>query len=141
MEKDVYPAYLESTAIQGRSRCPVQKILFTIVSHDQGFSSYPQFHESYHNSNTWFEARIRRNGEMLDGPRIMTNVHESFKERAHAVLWRSETRGNSKGNETTEWVWQLQVGDAVCTVPFARYPGWYNTVCCAQIDVYTTCLL
>lgn len=55
--------YLRSAPILGRSLKPVKRIVFSITSHDQGWSDLPTYHGTYGGSWTWFEA-FRQEGNL-----------------------------------------------------------------------------
>lgn len=97
----------------------LKKVIITVVSKDQGWSDYPDDHDTYRGSWTWFELSV---GPPKDSSErwsceVVRNLHAhgSFKE--HTVeIWDEELyeRANS--------------GDVLTVWALARYPGWVNTV-------------
>lgn len=107
--------YLTSEPIRGGHTSPVREIKFVVWSHDQGFSSYPEFHGTFENSWTWFDLGIERpvGREPIilhdDKERCLTsNIHASSKFRRHQIIYR-QTGSNQKGR----WIENLQAGDRV----------------------------
>jgi hypothetical protein len=84
-ENDAGQTYLRSAPIIGH----VRKVVFTIESRDQGWSSDRQFHRSYGYSWTWFVAQT--NDEIGDENelerKIQVNVHASNQKRRHVVVY------------------------------------------------------
>jgi ankyrin repeat protein len=155
--------YLRSAPIVGRLLEPVKRIVFTIKSHDQGWSSDTAHHGTYDSSCTWFEAFRQEGEEELVASnkavlKILRNVHASSKHRTHEVYWprlagkeAEESMGggnlirfhwdpDSSEAEVKTWVGDLRPGNRICVVPKAMFPGWENTVLRADMRVYTTCL-
>jgi ankyrin repeat protein len=132
VERNGGQPYLRSAPITGN----VQMIAFTIESHDQGFSSYPQDRGTYNNSWAWFEVGVVNMMGMevpIGGQKtIQNNVHASRKKRRHVVVY-----GKGKHMNNAEWLQSLSQGDTVMVVPFARYNGWENHVYSVKIEVYT----
>jgi hypothetical protein len=56
------------------------KMIFTIVSHDQGWSNFPHDHGTYHGGSSAFHATIHHDNKQQTvatklRPRIVQNVH------------------------------------------------------------------
>ncbi|KAJ5408241.1 hypothetical protein N7509_002124 [Penicillium cosmopolitanum] len=134
-------SYLISEPIRGGKDSPVKEVQFIIWSHDQGFSSYPEFHGTYEFSFTWFDVGIeqllhRLPIEIKDEERgLVNNIHASRKLRRHQIIY-GELAFKQRG-----WLGKLQVGDRISIIPRAQYPGWRNFVSEASIEVFSTCLV
>ena len=145
-EETAGPYYLRSQPIRGRALGPVQKVIFTIQSHDQGWSDYPADHGTYNNSHTSFEMHIFRQGNpeaLPEKPYIVTNVHASSQFHTHIVIWMQEMSDlnvDERSRNTGRLVRSLAPGDEIAIVPKAAYRGWENHVKSAQIDIYTSFL-
>ncbi|KAL2858475.1 hypothetical protein BJY01DRAFT_201262 [Aspergillus pseudoustus] len=136
--------YVTSPPIQGGIiDSPVREIQFVIWSHDQGFSSYPEFHGTLESSFTWFEVGIERPPDQRrlpidieEGERVLTrNIHASRKLRRHHIIY------GELALKQRDWMEKLQAGDKVSIIPMARYPAWRNFVGEASIQVFSTCLV
>src|SRR5690606_6148760 len=125
--------YITSEPIEGQ----IQAITFTITSHDQGWSSYPEDHGTYMNSWTWFEAGIVPPGEdevskAFEGSkRLATNRHAVGEAQTHIVMVRKGER---------PWLNEVVPGSKVVLEAHARFGGWVNWVIEARIDIYTSFL-
>jgi hypothetical protein len=88
-------------------RVSVKRIVFTTVSHDQGFSGTLHLKGTYDHSNTWFDARVLTSSGRDRVPRrhIQANVHASFEFKTHVNRWDSE--GGDAG--LLEWLAAIQV--------------------------------
>ncbi|KAJ5658406.1 uncharacterized protein N7484_002055 [Penicillium longicatenatum] len=128
--------YLISEPIRGGKDRPVREVQFVIWSHDQGFSSYPEFHGTFESSFTWFDVGIeqlphRPPINIKEGERVLTtNIHASRKLRRHQIIY-GESAVKQRG-----WLEKLQVGDRVSIIPMAQYPAWRNFVSEASIEVF-----
>jgi hypothetical protein len=113
---------------------PVRKVVFTITSKDQGWSSSPGSHGTYENSWTWFEAVVRdKIHEPSEGKIIVQNVHAGQEYKTHVVTWTFD----AEDDDERIWVRNLKRGQHVDIVLWARYPGWENHVASARIDIFT----
>ena len=113
---------------------PVRKVVFTITSKDQGWSSSPGSHGTYENSWTWFEAVVRdRIHEPGEGKIIVRNVHAGQEYKTHVVTWTFD----AEDDDERIWVRNLKRGQHVDIVLWALYPGWENHVASARIDIFT----
>lgn len=117
----------------------VRRVEFSITSHDQGWSSYAQWHGTYEGSWTWFEAEVRLAGgtaaEAVDcvRRRLSTNVHAEKRNRTHVVEWRYD----EEDEESRSLVRSLVGASVISIVPWARFMGWENHVSCASIEIYS----
>lgn len=123
---------------------PVQKVVFTINSKDQGHSWDSAWHGTYEHSWTWFEATVEENGASVDlgfeegeGRRITTNIHAGREYKTQVIIW------TEAGEKEEKWVRGLKVrglkrGQVITLRAWARFPGWQNNVNSATIDVYTS---
>jgi hypothetical protein len=106
----------------------IRGIVFSTISHDQGWSWDKTNHGSYNSSWTWFETGVvctaTRSPQLQDCRRIITNVHASKVEKQHRVehffddpdpYWDFLIRQLASG---------ASIGINVC----AMYPGWQNLV-------------
>jgi hypothetical protein len=141
VERTAGAPYVVSPAVEGNGRRPVRKVIFTITSHDQGWSDYGEHHGTYVHSWTWFEARVMgadgkerregRDGVPVEPLKLVRNVHASEEARTHTVV--VESKG---GDEGAEWVRGLRAGEAIAVVPMAMYPGWANHVLSMLFDPF-----
>jgi hypothetical protein len=120
--------YVTSPPILGNGKRPVRKVIFTIKSHDQGWSYFPEHHGTYDHSWTWFETRVidkdgKERDDREDVLKLTYNVHAIPELRTHTIV--CESRGDGKH---AKWVRGLREGDSIVVVPMARFPGWINFV-------------
>ncbi len=137
--------YTSSTAISSRAGSPVRNVVFTIVSHDQGFVDDPK------NGNwTWFVAEVAHAAPFggawddMDGTlavngqgpiKLCKNVMAKKEFSTHRIVW------NRDGDDDKAlWVKSLRPGNMILVKAKAMYPGWENWVMRMRIDVYTSCL-
>lgn len=117
-------------------RHPVRKVIFTITSKDQGWSSYRLDHGTFNNSWTWFEAVVLDWAESAPGippRRICTNIHAGRDWRTYVVTWSWDSEEKSE----REWIGCLSRGSKIGINVWARFPGWANSVRAANIEIYT----
>ncbi|KAH6698452.1 hypothetical protein BKA61DRAFT_707150 [Leptodontidium sp. MPI-SDFR-AT-0119] len=116
----------------------VTKIIFTITSHDQGWSSFPHDHGAYMGSQSFFAADVWGIGK--DGKeevaskrkRIVYNVHASREWKKHVVVW--ERDGAKK--DLKRWMEALRAGCAIRIYARATDWGWENHVAEIRVDVF-----
>ena len=108
----------------------MRKVEICIVSHDQGWSSYPQWHGTREGSWTWFEVEIPR---LQFEREVCRNLHADDKDQQAVITWRYD----SEDQERREMMRALRSGDVISVKPFARFPGWTNFVVSAKIDIFT----
>ncbi|KAI9687627.1 MAG: hypothetical protein M1822_002237 [Bathelium mastoideum] len=133
--------YLQSQPITGK----VQRIIFTITSHDQGWSDHAHDHGTYNGSWTWFSAWKLSGPNKTQGPEILRNMHARREPNTLHVCWpwRDGYHWHSaEGPESealqNEWIRKLKEGDRVLIVAKAKYPGWTNFVIRAEISIFTS---
>jgi hypothetical protein len=109
-------------------RRSVRGIVFTTVSHDQGWSWDKANHGTYNSSWTWFETgvicRATRLPQLQDCRRIITNVHASKVDKEHRVEYFFD-------DPDPYWnflIRQLDLGAPIGINVCAMYPGWQNLV-------------
>ena len=121
--------YLQSAPLVGRNVQPVQKITFTITSHDQGYTTVSQ-NENY----TWFEGRklsTQDKRKDFDWPIIYKRLANS-EWHTHRITW-SPAEGH-------QHLIIMRPGDYMAVLVYARYAGWENYVREVRIDVFTSVL-
>ena len=120
--------YLRSAPIVGRLTQPVQKITFTITSHDQGWA------ETAHGTNhTWFEGCQIGSGasrKALKWP-IVYNRRANNEWYTHRMTWSLSDH---------EFLQVVKSGDRISVIACAEFQGWVNFVKDMRIDVYTSIL-
>lgn len=133
----------------------IRLIRFKTVSRDQGWSSYPEHHNTYEASWSWFEAGVvepmdedflscrhtRYEGDHLrsclakpstykwGSKRIVTNIHAGKVFQEHIVEWR----GNDE--KFQQMLREIGGGYGIEVSACAQYPGWYNYVQSVQIEI------
>ncbi|MCJ1362065.1 hypothetical protein MMC16_001167 [Acarospora aff. strigata] len=138
---DPYPLGVN---VSGVGPAPVRKIVFTIESHDQGWSSTDDG-----GSWTWFDVVAQSTGPGTQPgtgtePRVFERLHTNVPASSEARRVVIEMRRSEEGSEDAdarrraEWVRGLRDGDVVSLVPKAQFGGWTNHVLFARIVVYTT---
>ncbi|MCJ1472736.1 hypothetical protein MMC13_001385 [Lambiella insularis] len=133
-DSDVRRTYLRSAPIFGREASPVQKIMFTITGHDQGWDS----NEAYSGNWTWFETRrlpggdSKREQSWPSIPKITFNRHAEWDWHSHQITWSC-----SQGPRN----WDLiKPGDRISVIACARFHGWCNYVGNMRMDIFTSIL-
>jgi len=126
--------YLRSAPIVGRELSPVQKIAFSITSHDQGFDS----NKVYSGNWTWFESRRLPRGNSKRGVKWPVDCH--IKSNRHAVFWWHLHQITWFDSETFRNWQQVKPGDRISILASARFPAWRNFVGNARIDIFTSIL-
>ena len=118
--RDGEVSYLISRPIpEGKT---LKKVVITVVSKDQGWSSFFIDQGTYRNSWTWFELSVGppkdsgEEGEKWRGEVVRNlHAHDSFKK--HTIEISDE-----------ELYEKAKSGDVLTVWALARYPGWRNTV-------------
>ena len=96
----------------------LRKVVITVVSKDQGWSSYQADHGTYRNSWTWFELSVgpSKDSEKWCGEVVRNlHAHEHFKEHTVEIADGKLYEKAKSGDVLTVWA-------------LARHPGWKNTV-------------
>ena len=108
--------YLVSRQIpEGKS---LKKVVITIVSKDQGWSSYEADHGTYRNSWTWFELSVgpSEDSEKWCGEVVRNlHAHDEFKEHTVEITDGELYKKAKSGDVLTVWA-------------LARHSGWRNRV-------------
>jgi len=95
----------------------LKKAIITVISKDQGWSSYQDDHGTYRNSWTWFELSVGSgSGEKWRGE-VVRNLHAHGEFKEHTVEITSE-----------ELYEKAESGDVLTVWALARFPGWKNTI-------------
>ena len=116
---------------------PISKIIFTTMSHDQGWSDLQGLHGTYLRSTSWFEADVGNrdnspNEQESTRKHLQYNVHASREWKQHVNVW--DRRTCSEG--TRAWMDLLTCGTTVQVYARAHYMGWVNFVGSVKIEVY-----
>ena len=98
----------------------LKKVVITVISKDQGWSSYKSDHGTYDNSWTWFDLSVgspsEGSGEKWRGEVVRNlHAHSDFKEHTIKI---------SDG----ELYEKAKSGDVLTVWASARFAGWKNTV-------------
>ncbi|KAI1077655.1 heterokaryon incompatibility protein-domain-containing protein [Whalleya microplaca] len=138
----------KSTIAQGLS---VRRIVFTTVSHDQGFSeNEDRDGGTYRGTFTWFEARvITPSGydRVLSRRHIQHNVLTRYDFKTHVNTWDySEQRDvddnpEDMGLSLHRWMDVIRLGDTIQIIHKAHFPQWANFVQEAKIEVWAVPIL
>ncbi|KAK2762151.1 hypothetical protein FQN54_001159 [Arachnomyces sp. PD_36] len=147
--------------LPARTIHPCRKIVFSISSNDQGWSSGGHrgtFEQSY----TWFDVTRepwsppQEKGELkhsfLPGPKtLQKNVTAKGEATKHEITWnywdsldpdseeaeeQAKKLGRGRATMNGEFVREMEVGDSVVLWARARFPGWRNTVHKAEIKLF-----
>ena len=98
----------------------LKKVVITVVSKDQGWSSYTSDHGTYRESWTWFELSVGpSSGDPVERWRgeVVRNLHAHPEYKEHTI--EISDKGLYEKAES---------GDILTVWAHARYPGWKNTV-------------
>lgn len=117
-----------------------RRIIFTITSHDQGWSSLPETQGAYRGSKTWFVARLfepAKDGSLapIHYPRLVVwNVHADTSWKTHAVVW--DVRDQKKPYD--KWMRGLRPGNVLKLIARAggRGAAWVNHVKQAKVELF-----
>ena len=138
----------------------LRKIVISLTSKDQGWSSYPQFHGTFDGSHSWWNYGIER----LEAERVPSAGDAA---RALSKPLGEEENGISREPSSLRWVEvrkraiqynrhaaremeshmieldhdheifeYLQAGDRMILSASARYPGWCNYVQQAELELF-----
>ena len=115
---DSSTSYLTSRPIPSGKK--LKKVVITVVSKDQGWSTCPDDHGTYRNSWTWFELSVgapsKDFGEKWRGE-VVRNLHAHGDFKKHTVEMMDE-----------ELYKKAESGDVLTVWAHAQYQGWTNTV-------------
>lgn len=115
--------YLTSRPIPRGKR--LENVVITVVSKDQGWSSYAPDKGTYRNSHTWFEVSV---GSALEGSEEKWRGEVARNLRAHDVFKEHTVEISDK-----ELYEKAESGDVLTVWALAIYPGWENTVKTVEI--------
>lgn len=136
---------LSTPALTARSARLLREVVFTIRSHDQGWSSFPEHRGTFDNSWTWFEAVVLNKRE--EWAHVVKNVgansidiFDSTNIRRHHLQSNRHAKGQAedhtirlcRGHEIFNG---LKAEDRILLVAFAQYSGWVNHIQDAKIEI------
>ncbi|CAI5985476.1 unnamed protein product [Closterium sp. NIES-64] len=106
----------------------IQEIEVLVEAHDQGWSDYPQDHNTYNNSWTYAElAKLMPDGSLSASRELIyCNLHAVERWQQHSKTWSAAD---------SQFVQSLQAGDRVAVVLRAQFPGWTHYVKWGKIDI------
>ncbi|ETN44360.1 uncharacterized protein HMPREF1541_10540 [Cyphellophora europaea CBS 101466] len=109
-------------------RPSIRSVIFTVTSHDQGWSWDKANHGTYQNSSTWFEAGLllpqTSVPTLQNCRRIITNVHASKEDKMHRVEWFHDDP-----DPYIQLIFRrLREGEAIGINVCAMFRGWQNLV-------------
>lgn len=116
-----------------------RKILITIHSKDQGWSSFPADHGTYENSWTWFDMAIENNEVMQEQKR--SGDSESLNVR-RCLLQANRHAGQEMEeysfsiNKGEGFLKDLAVGDQIMLIACACFSGWTNSIKQAEMEIW-----
>jgi len=95
----------------------LKKVVITVISKDQGWSSHQSDHGTYQNSWTWFELSVGSDsGERWRGE-VVRNLHAHGDFKEHTI--------ELSDGELYE---KAESGDVLTVWALAKFSGWKNTV-------------
>lgn len=109
-------------------RPSIRSVVFTTISHDQGWSWDKAAHGTYGGSWTWFEAGLLMPQvsvpTLQDCRRIITNIHACKDDKKHRVEWHYDDP-----DPYIQLIFRrLRAGQSIGINVCAIYPGWQNLV-------------
>eukprot|EP00210_Caulerpa_lentillifera_P001888 g1816.t1 len=107
------------------------KVEIVVVSHDQGWSSYPNDQGTYRNSWTWGEVDVINEAERSKLPEripVFTNLHARSNWQTHDLTFENDERFMSC----------LETGDILEMYFRSAHPGWVIYVREAKMTVHYT---
>lgn len=112
--------YLTSKPVPNGKK--LKKVVITVVSKDQGWSSYQDDHGTYRNSWTWFELSVGPPSDSKGATEkwrgeVVRNLHAHGDFKEHTIEITDEGLYANAGS-----------GDVLKVWAHARFPGWRNTV-------------
>ena len=110
----------------------LRRILFTTVSHDQGYSWDHTNHGTYAGSWTWFGAAVldERSDIRVEGKRIVTNMHADASFKTHHATWDYR----DEDTEIQQAFQALKAGKLIAITMCAAFPAWVNYALSATIE-------
>ena len=136
----------------------IRRIVFTTVSHDQGYSDTVG-QRLYDHSHTYFDVHIvgLSGHETVPRRRLQYNVRAQSEFKTHVICWdyrdaritsdggKDDDAGiagwHKAGLSLKEWLDGIQSGDTIQIIPKAEYPEWKNFVSEARIEVWAEALV
>ncbi|KAK4056759.1 hypothetical protein OIO90_002311 [Microbotryomycetes sp. JL221] len=119
----------------GATETPVRRLIVTITSRDQGFSSFLQFHGTRQNSSSWFELAIVRStkdpitgselNEIIERQQLIYNIHASTDFNTSQVVL-------NRGHPCVD---SAMTGDRWAVFAMVQYPMWSNLVNACQLEL------
>jgi len=114
VSNDSVPYLVSQPIPAGKS---LKKVVVTVISKDQGWSSHQSDHGTYQNSWTWFELSVGSDsGERWRGE-VVRNLHAHGNFKEHTV--------EISDGELYE---KAKSGDVLTVWALAKFSGWKNTV-------------
>lgn len=109
-------------------RPSIRSVVFTTVSHDQGWSWDKNSHGTYGGSWTWFESGILipqvSTPTLQDCRKIVTNIHACKDDKQHRVEWFYDDP-----DPYIQLIFRrLRAGYTIGINVCALFPGWQNLV-------------
>ncbi|CAI5465605.1 unnamed protein product [Closterium sp. Yama58-4] len=122
--EDFEEPYVISQPVKGR----IKEIEVLVEARDQGWSDYPQDHNTYNNSWTYAElAKLMPDGSLSASRELIyCNLHAVKRWQRHSKTWSATD---------SQFVRSLQAGDRVAVVLRAQFPGWTHYVKWAKIEI------
>lgn len=127
-------------------RLEVKRIVFSTVSHDQGWADGSSQEPTYASSNTFIDARIidEDGSDRTTHERVVTNLRAHAPLKSHTVCWDyrdhegrdAEGRLWPSGMVPSTWLAAIKAGDNIELVPKAEFIAWVNTVTEARIEAW-----
>ncbi|MCJ1426225.1 hypothetical protein MMC29_004128 [Sticta canariensis] len=135
---------LSTPALTARSARLLREVVFTIRSHDQGWSSFPEHHGTFENSWTWFEAVVlnksEESGHATNVGLNSIDIFDSTNVRRHHLQSNRHAIGQAEDHTISigrghEIFNGLKAEDRILLVAFAQYSGWVNHIQDAKIEI------
>lgn len=139
---------LSTPPLTARSVRLLREVVFTIRSHDQGWSSFPEHRGTFENSWTWFEAvAVNKCEEWAHeewvGPNSMdiSMLLDSTNTRRHRLQSNRHANGQAEDHRISicrgHAIFDgLKAEDKILLVAFAQYGGWVNHIQDAKIEIW-----
>jgi hypothetical protein len=113
-------SYLTSKPIPKGKK--LKKVVITVVSKDQGWSSFPDDYGTYRNSWTWFDLSVgppsKKDSEEKWRGEVTRNIHAHDEFKEHTIEIPADEGLYEKAES----------GDVLTVWACAQFPGWENTV-------------
>ncbi|EIW77968.1 hypothetical protein CONPUDRAFT_109281 [Coniophora puteana RWD-64-598 SS2] len=147
-----------------RGQHPCRRIVFELLSRDQGWSSDRAYHKTYAHSWTWFDVSVERASESDSGgvadqvehglhpkdTHLQRNVHAKREFTRHVIVWDwqdtveegsleamvANEQGRGWRSMDGQLVRSLECGDRLVLWMHARFGGWRCIAESAKVTVY-----